>query len=382
MVTTTEAVSAVVAAVPPAPMRAVVQGSLRLNRRQRAMLAEMGVRMWLPPSALVVQSGTRPADADTTSAEATSVQRDAATLHPEMRHASASAGAQELAVRAQHARSARHIAHPSAVPLSTAQTTVTRSPAQDAASAVHTGAPQHISSPVPVDTHHMAPARVELEQDTDLMQAAQTCQQCALGQSRRHSIWQADATTWIAPRHEGMPAAPQADWPRWLIVLDPPGQDENQQKQAAQGDAGRLLQNMVRAVGLRPQQVYCTHITKCALPVGRSVQLAELTACARFVQEEIVRVQPTVVLALGRSAAYGLLQRTEPLGQLRGQIHRLVLDATAQHAQGDSAVTSVPLVVSYPLGYLLRDASAKARAWQDLGLALLACQQAVAQKSH
>jgi DNA polymerase len=79
-----------------------------------------------------------------------------------------------------------------------------------------------------------------------------------------------------------------------------------------------------------------------------------MAACAPHLQRQIELLQPRLILALGRFAVQALLRSDEPIGKLRGRVHR--------HA-------GVPLIVSYHPAYLLRSPLEKARAWEDLCLA-------------
>jgi DNA polymerase len=66
---------------------------------------------------------------------------------------------------------------------------------------------------------------------------------------------------------------------------------------------------------------------------------------------QIELLKPRIILAMGRYAVQALLRSEEPIGRLRGRIHRY---------QG------VPLVVTYHPAYLLRNQPEKAKAWDDL----------------
>lgn len=301
--------------------------TLQLDARQRAMLAEMGVRVWLaqPPAA---PAETLPAAPEGTAA-------------PAIAAAPAGIGA---------AAAGRAAQVPASVPVPEAQPASSFVSASAAASAAI--APVRTAPPPP-----LAPQTTTAEAPTSLpdltqldlpalRQAAAACQACALCAGRQHSVW-------------SQAAAPAADdAPRWLFVLDQPGAAENTSGLPAQGDAGKLLANMAAAVRLRPEQVLRSHATRCA-PAGRYASQAELAQCAGWLRREIALLRPHVIMALGRQAAYALLQRSEPLGELRGQVYHLA----------DAELAHIPVIVSYPLDYLLRNPPAKARTWQDLCLA-------------
>jgi len=81
----------------------------------------------------------------------------------------------------------------------------------------------------------------------------------------------------------------------------------------------------------------------------------EVALCEPFLRRQIALVRPRVILAMGRYAVSSLLGSDAPIGRLRGRVHE---------------VDGVPTVVTYHPAYLLRNPSDKARAWDDLCLAL------------
>ncbi|MDD5334268.1 MAG: uracil-DNA glycosylase [Rhodoferax sp.] len=196
---------------------------------------------------------------------------------------------------------------------------------------------------------------------TALAQSVAQCQACKLCLGRRGAVFGA------VPR--------QADW---LVVGEPPDDSEERLGSPFAGQAGQLLDNMLKAVGVsrsgvvgdatdRASAAYVTNVVKCRPSPPRNPQPQELAACENYLRRELALVQPKVILALGRFAAQTLLQGSVPgvagipLGKLRGQIHRY---------QG------IPVVVSYHPAYLLRTPQDKARAWADLCLALAAVKSA------
>lgn len=179
---------------------------------------------------------------------------------------------------------------------------------------------------------------------TTLQDTAAACQACDLCQQRKQSVFGVGDV--------------QADW---MVIGDPPGEDEEQQGEPFAGQAGQLLDNMLKAVGLaRKGQgasgVYITSAVKCR-PPGRNPTLQELSTCAPYLARQVALVQPKVILLMGRSAVQTVLQTSEPLGKLRGQLHTY---------QG------VPVVATYHPSSLLRSPADKAKAWVDLLLALKA----------
>jgi uracil-DNA glycosylase family 4 len=149
---------------------------------------------------------------------------------------------------------------------------------------------------------------------------------------------------------------------RWLVVGEAPGEQEDRQGEPFVGKSGQLLDNMLRAIRLTrgesadpAQQVYIANTVKCRPPGNRNPAPEELAQCEPFLIRQIELLQPKIILAMGRFAVQSLLRSTEPIGRLRGRVHRY---------QG------VPLIVTYHPAYLLRNLEDKAKAWDDLCLAL------------
>lgn len=146
----------------------------------------------------------------------------------------------------------------------------------------------------------------------------------------------------------------------WMVVGEAPGEQEDVQGEPFVGKSGQLLDNMLRAIGLTrgpaapDKQVYIANTLKCRPPGNRNPDADELVKCEPFLIRQIELVQPRIILAMGRFAVQSLLRSNEPIGRLRGRVHRY---------QG------VPLIVTYHPAYLLRNLEDKAKAWDDLCLA-------------
>ncbi|TCS39220.1 DNA polymerase [Paucimonas lemoignei] len=149
---------------------------------------------------------------------------------------------------------------------------------------------------------------------------------------------------------------------KWLFVGEGPGYNEDLQGEPFVGPAGKLLDNMLAAMGLRRgENAYIANVVKCR-PTGdngkdRPPAADEAAACLPYLQRQIALIQPDVIVALGKSAALALLGAAPdtPVSRLRGQVHRYA---------------DVPLVVTYHPAYLLRSPEEKGKAWRDLCLAM------------
>lgn len=141
----------------------------------------------------------------------------------------------------------------------------------------------------------------------------------------------------------------------WLIIGEAPGADEDRIGEPFVGQAGKLLDAMLAAIGLkRGENVYITNVLKSRPPGNRNPEPDEVAACRPYLLAQIELIRPKLILALGRFAAQSLLDTDEAIARLRGRVHRF---------------QEVPLVVTYHPAYLLRNLPDKARAWEDLCLA-------------
>ncbi len=179
--------------------------------------------------------------------------------------------------------------------------------------------------------------------DMDGLQAAVTaCRACPLGTQRKQAVFGVGAQR-----------------PIWLFVGEAPGAEEDERGEPFVGEAGRLLDNMLRALDLeRGREVYIANVLKCRPPRNRNPEPLEIARCTPFLLRQIELLAPRIVVALGRFAAQTLLHSDASVGTLRGQAHTLEIGAGRW-----------PLVVTYHPAYLLRSPAEKHKAWVDLCLA-------------
>ena len=162
------------------------------------------------------------------------------------------------------------------------------------------------------------------------------CRKCELHQSRTNTVFGC--------------GSPDADW---LLVGEAPGQHEDQQGQPFVGRAGKLLDMMIAALGMKREQVFIANVLKCRPPGNRDPLPREIEQCEPYLHRQLALIRPKVIVALGRISAQALLKTGAPLGKLRGRVHRYGAD-------------DIPLVATYHPAYLLRSPEQKAKAWEDL----------------
>jgi len=138
----------------------------------------------------------------------------------------------------------------------------------------------------------------------------------------------------------------------WLLVGEAPGAEEDRVGEPFVGQAGRLLDNMLAAIGLRRgENVYICNVLKCRPPGNRNPEPDEVAKCTPFLLRQIELIEPKLIVAMGRFAAQTLLNTDASIASLRGRVHRYA---------------ERPLIVTYHPAYLLRNLPDKSKAWSDL----------------
>jgi uracil-DNA glycosylase family 4 len=188
---------------------------------------------------------------------------------------------------------------------------------------------------------------------TALRDTVAGCQACGLCQGRTQTVFGVGDTA-----------------AEWMVVGEAPGEQEDLQGEPFVGPSGQLLDNMLKAIGLSRHAhasgeganggsalrgVYIANVVKCRPPGNRNPHPDEVAKCDPYLARQVALVRPKIILAMGRFAVQSLLQTTEPIGKLRGQVHRY---------------HGVPVIVTYHPAYLLRNLPEKAKAWADLCLAM------------
>jgi len=169
-----------------------------------------------------------------------------------------------------------------------------------------------------------------------------SCCQCQLYQQRRNAV-----------PGEGSPHA------RIFFVGEAPGADEDAQGRPFVGRAGKLLDKIIIAMGLRRSDVFIGNILKCRPPGNRDPRSEEIIRCLPFLQRQLQTMKPEIIIALGAHAARTLLDTNKPIGQLRGRFHDYYLSEDAE---------PIKLMPTYHPAYLLRNYSHdnRQRVWEDM----------------
>jgi len=140
-----------------------------------------------------------------------------------------------------------------------------------------------------------------------------------------------------------------------MFIGEAPGADEDQQGEPFIGRAGQLLNNMIKAMGLRREDVYIANIIKCRPPGNRTPERDECETCSPFLMRQIAVVKPKAIVALGAVAAKTLLAINAPMSEFRGRWYEF---------------RGTKLAVTYHPAFLLRDPRQKKETWKDLQMVM------------
>jgi DNA polymerase len=157
------------------------------------------------------------------------------------------------------------------------------------------------------------------------------CRRCKLSSSRKQIVFGV-----------GNPHA------RLVFVGEGPGADEDAKGEPFVGDAGRMLNRIITAMGLQREEVYICNVVKCRPPQNRNPESDEISACSPFLMRQLLSVKPEAIVALGTFASQTVLQTKEPISKLRGKFRDF---------------HGIPLMPTYHPSYLLRTGGNSASFW-------------------
>ena len=188
-------------------------------------------------------------------------------------------------------------------------------------------------APIAIDPARAA--RIATMDWAELKEEAASCTACGLCKQRKQAVF-------------GVGAASAS----WLFVGEGPGAEEDEQGEPFVGQAGKLLDAMLAAAGLlRGREVYIANVVKCRPPGNRTPTADEAAACAPLLDRQIDLIQPSLIVALGKTAVIRLTGSDLNMASMRGSLHRY---------------RGIPVVATYHPAYLLRSPTEKLKAWEDL----------------
>ena len=142
-----------------------------------------------------------------------------------------------------------------------------------------------------------------------------------------------------------------------MIIGEAPGKDEDLIGEPFVGRAGKLLDEILFSMGITRDNVYITNTVKCRPPENRNPSHEEIESCSDYLNQQIMSINPTVIILLGKIAANRMLGTEQAMSDLRQKVftHKL---------------TKIPIIVFYHPAYLLRSPSQKKNMWDDVKFTL------------
>jgi len=160
------------------------------------------------------------------------------------------------------------------------------------------------------------------------------CMKCSLGDTRKNLVFGT--------------GNPHADV---LVIGEGPGADEDEQGLPFVGRAGKLLNDILKAIKFEREEVYIANVVKCRPPGNRTPYPEEMECCMPYLKKQIELINPKLILCLGLTATQALLSKKEALGKMRGQIFDL---------------ERRKVMVTYHPAALLRNPDWKRGCWEDV----------------
>ena len=192
---------------------------------------------------------------------------------------------------------------------------------------------------IKVPDNETAGISAELEKIAD---EVRKCCCCDLSKTRKNAV-----------SGEGNPCA------RIAFIGEAPGADEDAQGKPFVGRAGKLLDKIINAMGLKRQDIFIGNILKCRPPGNRDPRPDEIISCLPYLQRQLEAMQPEIIVALGAHAARTLLDTNKPIGQLRGRF--------LEYYPG-ALTNPIKVMSTYHPAYLLRSYSPdnRRKVWEDM----------------
>jgi len=160
------------------------------------------------------------------------------------------------------------------------------------------------------------------------------CDKCRLSKGRKNIVF-----------GEGPPHA------RLVFIGEAPGMDEDVTGKPFVGQAGKLLTDIIKAMGLSRDKVYICNIIKCHPPHNRDPERDEIEICLPFLEAQLSFIHPEIICAIGRISAQSLVREDFKITRERGQWQ---------------SFRGIPLMPTYHPAYLLRNPHAKKAVWEDM----------------
>ena len=194
------------------------------------------------------------------------------------------------------------------------------------------------SAPAGPSAVSFAPAVGGYSSLEEMRQQLTACCCCKLGATRKNLVF-----------GEGNPQA------ELVFVGEGPGAEEDAQGRPFVGRAGKLLDDIIKAMKLKREEVYICNVVKCRPPENRLPDTEEVAACLPYLLAQLEIIKPKIIVTLGALSTHTLLKTKEAMNKLRGRFHHY---------------NQALLMPTYHPAYLLRNPPEKIKTWQDMQMVM------------
>tara|TARA_B100001996_G_scaffold377854_1_gene361106 strand:- start:335 stop:1039 length:705 start_codon:yes stop_codon:yes gene_type:complete len=140
-----------------------------------------------------------------------------------------------------------------------------------------------------------------------------------------------------------------------MIVGEGPGQKEDEIGKPFVGDAGNLLNKMLKAINIERDNIYITNVINYRPPNNRKPEKNEINRYSEFLKEHISIIDPKILILMGSTAMEAILGSNKQISKERGQWKEVIIKQK-----------NYKTIVTFHPAYLLRKPDQKKFSWEDL----------------
>jgi uracil-DNA glycosylase len=140
-----------------------------------------------------------------------------------------------------------------------------------------------------------------------------------------------------------------------MIIGEGPGQKEDELGKPFMGDAGNLLNKMLKAIKIERQKIYITNVVNFRPPNNRKPEHSEINRYSEYLKEHIAIIDPKILILMGSTAMEAILGSNKKISKERGQWKEVIIRKK-----------NYKVIVTFHPAYLLRKPDQKKFSWEDL----------------
>ena len=140
-----------------------------------------------------------------------------------------------------------------------------------------------------------------------------------------------------------------------MIVGEGPGQKEDELGKPFVGDAGALLNKMLKAIKIEREKIYITNVVNYRPPNNRKPEKSEINRYSEYLKEHVSIIDPQILILMGSTAMEALFGGNKRISKERGQWKEIIIKQKTYKS-----------IITFHPAYLLRQPDQKKFSWEDL----------------